>query len=186
MLFLIKYRITLNIHKTGGKIMQNLLRRHHFRYILSAILAACILCSSALPTPVYAYSQPGAHTYGPGLDQNGGYLEFEDNNGWTPVKTLNGLGQADEFWLNGYFGKNDTYNGLVKLTVKVRRCSDNKIIYSGVFYPKADGTGTFNTGRIKVNSTEEKVQYFFDASTYNATPPGPYRKAYVSYIFNFI
>ena len=105
MLFLIKYRITLNIHKTGGKIMQNLLRRHHFRYILSAILAACILCSSALPTPVYAYSQPGAHTYGPGLDQNGGYLEFEDNNGWTPVKTLNGLGQADEFGSMDILGK---------------------------------------------------------------------------------
>ena len=162
--------------------MQRILKR----YIVSAILATCVLFSSAFSVPVYAYSAPVAHTYGPGLDQGGGYLEFENNNGWTHEKTLNGLGAADEFWLNGAFGKNDNYNGLVKLTVKIRRCRDGKIIYSNVFYPNADGHGTFNTGRIKVNPIEEKVQYFFDASTYNATPPGPYRKAYVSYIFNFI
>lgn len=166
--------------------MKKLLKRINIRRFVTFALLLGIFCSSFSPTTTYAYSNPGAHTFGPGLDQFGGELEFEDNNGWTQVKTLQGLGTADEFWLNGYFRKADNYNGLVKLTVKIRRVSDGVIIYDNVFYPGPDGSGSFNTGRIKVNPNEEKLQFFFDASTYNATPPGPYRKAYVTYDLCFV
>lgn len=166
--------------------MQKIIKGSNVRRIVILSLVLCMICCSVFVTPAYAWSNPGASTFGPGLDQFGGELEFEDNNGWTSVKTLQGWGQADEFWLNGYFRKADNYNGLIKLTVKVKRVSDGAIICNKVFYPNSDGSGNFNTGRIRVNSTEEKVQFFFDASTYNATPPGPYRKAYVSYDLCFV
>lgn len=153
-------------------------------FVLSMLIF--VLCCSIFVTPAYAWSNPGPSTFGPGTMQWAGELEFEDNNGWTGIKTLQGLGQADEFWLWGYFKKADTYNGLVKLTVKIQRVSDGKIIYSDVFTPNDDGTGNFNTGRISVNPYEEKIRIYFDASTYNATPPGPYRKAYVTYDVNFL
>lgn len=166
--------------------MSRILKSKNIRQFVTFALLLGIFCCSFSPIKAYAYSRPGAGTFGPGLDQFGGELEFTDNNGWTPVKTLQGLGYADEFWLNGYFDKRDNYNGLIKLTVKIKRVSDGKIIYSNVFYPNSDGSGSFNTGRIKVNANEEKVQFFFDASTYNATPPGPYRRAYVTYDLCFV
>ena len=152
---------------------------------VSTALIACILCCAMFATTALAYSKPGPGAFGPGTQQFAGEMIFTNDN-WTPVKTLQGWGVADEFWIKGYFRKEDNYNGLVKLTVKVKRCSDNKIIYSGVFYPGADGTGLFKTGRIPVNPNEEKIQVYFDASTYNATPPGPYRSLFVTYDFALV
>lgn len=166
--------------------MQKIIKGSNVRGIVTLSLVLCMICCSIFVTPAYAWSNPGPSTFGPGTQQWAGELDFENNNGWTGIKTLQGLGWADEFWLWGYFKKSDNYNGLVKLTVKVKRVRDNAIIYEGVFYPNSDGTGNFNTGRIKVNPNEEKIQIFFDASTYNATPPGPYRKAYVTYDVNFV
>lgn len=144
--------------------------------------AICLICIAMFTTTVHAASRPGPDSFTPGTQWFAGEMTFTNNN-WTPTKTLLGQGFADEFWINGYFKKADNYNGLVKLTVKIKRCSDNKIIDSGVFYPNADGSGNFNTGRIPVNPNEEKIQVFYDASTYNATPPGPYRSLYVIYDF---
>ncbi len=152
---------------------------------MGAAFIACLLCCAMFATTAFAYSKPGPSTFGPGTQQFAGEMTFTNNN-WTPVKTLQGLGSADEFWINGYFRKADNYNGLVKLTVKVKRCRDNKIIYSGVFYPGSDGTGLFNTGRLPVNPNEEKIQVYYDASTYNATPPGPYRSLFVTYDFALV
>ena len=50
----------------------------------------------------------------------------------------------------------------------------------------SDGTGLFNTGRLPVNPNEEKIQVYYDASTYNATPPGPYRSLFITYDFALV
>lgn len=122
------------------------------------------------------------HSFGPGMYQRVGSFTFTNNN-WTPVKTIYPAGSLRHFHFNGAFEKADSYNGLVKLTLKVKRVSDGKIIFNKVFYPNSDGKGTFGTDVFWVDESKEteKVQLFFDASTYNATPPGPYRSLYVSY-----
>ena len=166
--------------------MQKIMRKGKMRKLLSLTLAMCMICSMFIVTPAYAWSNPGPSGFGPGTQQWAAELEFENNSGWSSIKTLTGQGWADEFWLWGYFKKADNYNGLVKLNVKIKRVRDGAIIFDGVFYPNSDGTGNFNTGRISVNPNIEQIQVFFDASTYNATPPGPYRCAYVNYDVNFV
>lgn len=145
---------------------------------LGLLVILAVIFSLMISTTVSA-----ATIYGPGMGQTGGSFTFNDSN-LTPDKILRGSGYADEFWINGWFKKADNYNGLVKLTLKVKRVSDGATLYSGVFYPGSDGVGHFNTGRIPINPNEERIQIYMDASTYNATPPGPYRSLYISYEFN--
>ena len=135
-------------------------------------------------------SQVVPSTFGPGRQQFAGKYTFTNNN-WTPVKTLQGLGSCSRFYINVYFKKADNYDGLVKLTVKVKRVSDGQIIDTGVFYPNSNGEGSFNTAGeeenyIIVNPTEEKIQVFVDASTYTGTPTGHYRSLWITYDFNLV
>lgn len=142
------------------------------------LVTLALVCSLFATSTVLA-----SNVITPGVGQQGGDFTFSNDN-WTPVKTINGGGYADEFWINGWFQKADNYNGLVKLTLKIKRVRDNQIIYSQVFYPGSDGVGHFNTGRIAVNPNEERIQIYMDSTTYNATPPGPYRSLFISYDFN--
>lgn len=49
------------------------------------------------------------------------------------------------------------------------------------------GEMTFtNNNWIPVNPNEEKIQVYYDASTYNVTPPGPYRSLFVTYDFALV
>lgn len=130
------------------------------------------------------------NVFGPGADQFAGDYDFTDHN-WTPIKTLSGNGWASHFNVKGSFSKADNYKGLVKLTVKIKRVRDGAILFSKVYYPDANGNGTFQTvdaagNSITINPNQEKIQLFVDASTYNATPPGPYRKLHIKYYFNLL
>lgn len=126
-------------------------------------------------------SEP-VHAFGPGMYQTVGEFTFTDDN-WTPIKTIYSAGDIRTFHFNGSFRKADSYNGLVKLTVKVKRVSDGTILWQDTFYPNADGTGLWSTAKFQVPEGQEteRVQLYFDASTYNATPPGPYRSLWVAY-----
>lgn len=125
-------------------------------------------------------SQP-VHSFGPGMNQTVGSFTFENNN-WTPTKTICGTTTIRRYRFNGYFRKADTYNGLVQLNLKVKQISSGKIIFSKSFYPNNNGEGLFTTDVFWTNSNGfDQVQLYFDASTYNTTPPGPYRKLFISY-----
>lgn len=174
------------------------------RKILAVMLAAVCVVGNSVPTfaatnevnresiiesNALAKSNV-ANKFGPGADQFAGEYTFTDHN-WTPVKTLCGNGWASHFNIKGSFSKADSYKGLVKLTVKIKRVRDGAIIFNKVYYPDANGNGTFQTidsagNSIAVNPNEEKIQLFVDASTYNATPPGPYRKLHINYYFSLL
>lgn len=157
------------------------------------VMLIAIICNFAITIPTFAASEEytlvsknnnvtrAVHTFGPGLNQTVGSFTFSNYN-WTPIKTISGTSTFRRFYFNGYFKKADSYNGLVKLTLKVKRVSDGKIIFNKVFEPNTNGEGLFCTDVFYADlNGYDQVQLYFDASTYNATPPGPYRSLYVSY-----
>ncbi len=164
--------------------------RRKIKFMVTLLLVLC--CFVSIGNIAYAatqeennqitlYSTRAVHSFGPGRNQPVGSFTFEDNN-WTPTKSIYGFPTTRRFYFNGYFRKADTYNGLVQLNLKVKRVSTGEIIFSKSFYPDSNGEGLFATDVFWADSNGfDQVQLYFDASTYNTTPPGPYRKLFISY-----
>ncbi len=97
------------------------------------------------------------------------------NNNLTPVKTIGDSGTLD-VWFTFY--RNDQYSSSpIKLTFQIRDASTGHVYGTVVAYEGQDVGGGIVMTNVPAGT---RIQLYFDASSIS-NPPGPYRKAHITY-----